>query len=157
MITLNCAHVYVILSMIGFTTIFAVSPDRTHPETMIVHSLPYANLKTALCVLQLAVVWFGTRVSWVGLELPRYFIPASWLHVILQTVIMIVSNVMIINSLGDMGKEHLEGKGLWWHVQGAEAKFMMTAFANIGSFIIAFIMPFIQSIYLSFMGFKTHS
>lgn len=72
MVTLNCVHVYVMLSMMWFSTIFAVAPDRSHPETMIVHTLPYANLKTAVCVLQLAVVWFGARVSWVGFELPRY-------------------------------------------------------------------------------------
>ena len=99
--------------MIWLTTVFAVSPDRSNPETMIVHTLPYAILKIALCVLHISVVWFGAKVSWVGLELPKYFIAASWLHVILETIVMVVSNVMIINSLGDMGKENLEGKGLW--------------------------------------------
>ena len=157
MVTLICSHIYVILSMIWLTAVFAVPPDRAHPETAIVHTLPYANLKIALCVLQISVVWFGTKVAWVGLELPRWFIPASWLHAILQTIVMLVSNVMIINSLGDLGKENLEGRGLWWNVQEPGAKSLMNALANIGSFILAFIIPFIANLYLSFMGFKTHS
>ena len=116
LIWLVASHIYFIMSLILFSLCFAVSPDREHPETMTIHTIPYINLKIAMCILQLAVVWFGVKVGWVDLELPKMFVVLSWLHVVLQFIVMMISNVLVVNALGDMGREKLEGKGLWWDV-----------------------------------------
>ena len=46
---LVAAHIYFIITLVVFSLTFAVSPDRANPETMIVHTIPYLNFKTAVC------------------------------------------------------------------------------------------------------------
>ena len=36
-------HIYCILALVYFETVFAVSPDRDDPTTMIIHTIPYIN------------------------------------------------------------------------------------------------------------------
>ena len=103
-----------------FGTIFAVTPDRDDPTTMLVHSLPYLNLKIGMCVLQVAVVWFGAKVTWKNSKVSKGFITLSWFHVVLQWLTMVISNPFLVNSLGNMGPENLKGKGLWWDVHNNE-------------------------------------
>ena len=157
MFFLVAAHVYFIISLILMTLSFAVTPDREHPETMIVHSFPYLNLKIAMCVIQLAVVWFGVNVAWSDFQLTKYVVVISWCHVILQFVVCLISSVVILNALGDMGQEKLEGKGLWWDVRGDSFILIGDIFANHLSFILNILFPLIQSQYLSCKRFKTHS
>ena len=157
LILLVASHIYYIVTLILFSLIFAVSPDREHPETMTVHTIPYINLKVALCILQLAVVWFGVKVGWVDLELPKMFVVLSWLHVVLQFIVMMISNVMIINALGDTGKAKLEGKGLWWDVHDEKQIIVLDWLANYLSFILNILLPLIQSQYLSSRGFRSHA
>ena len=145
------------LTLISLTLVFAISPDRKHPETMILHTIPYMNFKIAMCVLQFTIVWFGAKVAWVDLELPKYVIALSWFHVVFQSIVMIISSVMIINAIGDMGKDNLEGKGLWWDVHGQNQIIVGDCFANYMSFILNILVPLIQSNYLSYKGFRTHA
>ena len=152
------AHIYFIFSIMVFSTIFAVSPDRDEPVTMLVHALPYINLKIAMFVLQLAVVWFGTKVSWRKLKFPGIirkdcFIAFSWAHVILQCIIMLVSNITIINALGDMGEANLVGKGLWWNVHSDHSMNTFSdIFTNKASFFLNILYPLMQSQYLGYRG-----
>ena len=154
------AHIYFIFTVMLFTMIFAVTPDRDEPYTMLVHAVPYLNLKIAMCVLQFAVVWFGTQVAWKDIDFPRHFTEKhfyrlSWFHVILQIVIMVISNICLLNALGDMGPEKLQGAGVWWDVHNNEA---MTKFgdivANKASFLLNILFPLCQSQFLSCQGFK---
>ena len=152
------AHLYFIFSIMVFSTIFAVSPDPEEPVTMLVHALPYINLKIAMFVLQLAVVWFGTKVSWRKLKFPGFirkdcFIAFSWAHVVLQCITMLVSNITIINALGDMGEANLVGKGLWWSVHSDHSMNTFSdIFTNKASFFLNILYPLMQSQYLSYRG-----
>lgn len=152
------AHIYFIISIMVFSTIFAVSPDREAPVTMLVHTVPYINLKIAMFILQLAVVWFGTKVSWKKIKFPGCitkdcFIAFGWAHVILQCITMIVSNITIINTLGDMGEDNLDGKGLWWSVHSDQSMNTFSdIFTNKASFFLNILYPLIQSQYLTYRG-----
>ena len=158
-IVLWIAHVHFILSLIWVTVVFAVKPDRENPETMIVHTLPYINLKLAFCTIQISVVYFGENVAWKNINFAPYctkkwFIKFSWIHVILQFITMVISNVMILNALGDMGTKGLIGKGLRWNVHEPLSKSIADVFANRAAFVLNFIIPMIQSQYLFTKGFK---
>jgi len=96
-------HVYVMLSAIYFGGIFTVQPDTDDPVTMIVHTLPYLNLKWGICMLQVAVVYFGIGVSWVGLDFPRWFYAGSIIHIYVHFVVNFFYTFRILNALGDMG------------------------------------------------------
>ena len=152
------AHIYFILSIMVFSTIFAVSPNREDPATMLVHTIPYINLKVSMFFLQLAVVWFGTKVSWKKLKFPGCitkdcFIAFGWAHVILQCICMIVSNITIINALGDMGEANLAGKGLWWSVHTDQSMNTFSdIFTNKASFFLNILYPLAQSQYLGYRG-----
>ena len=150
------------------SVIFAVQPDRTHPETMIVHTIPYMNLKNAMFVLQLAVVWFGSNVAWKEFKLSLWISALNWFHVSLQGFTMVLSNILIINALGDTGEadaskecEGLCGKGLWWPVENTDVIVLIDIFANKLSFLCNFVFPLIQSQYISYRGYedisKTHA
>ena len=167
-ILLFLAHIYFIFSVMLFSVIFAVQPDRTHPETMIVHTAPYINLKNAMFFVQLAVVWFGSNVAWKEFKLPVWLLALNWFHVILQGITMIISNILIINALGDTGEadtsnecEGLCGKGFWLPVQNPDVIVLGDIFANKLSFLFNIVFPLIQSQYISYRGYedisKTHA
>lgn len=167
-ILLFLAHGYFIFSVMLLSVIFAVQPDRTHPETMIVHTIPYMNLKNAMFVLQLAVVWFGSNVAWKEFKLSLWISALNWFHVSLQGITMVISNILIINALGDTGEadaskecEGLCGKGLWWPVENTDVIVLIDIFANKLSFLCNFVFPLIQSQYISYRGYedisKTHA
>ena len=79
-----------------------------------------------------------------------------------------ISNILIINALGDTGAadtstdcEGLCGKGLWWPIQNPDAIVLIDIFANKLSFLCNFVFPLIQSQYISYRGYedisKTHA
>ena len=99
-----------LFSLIYMNAIYAVRPDRDEPVTMIIHTAPYINLKIAFCVLQMAVVYFGLKVAWVGLKFSRWFRVGSIVHIPLLILVTIAAFVWILNALGDMGEKG--GSGL---------------------------------------------
>jgi len=172
-VLLCITHIYCILSLMAFTICFAVSPDRQDPTTMIVHTIPYINLKNALAVLQIAVVWFGQRVAWNkegGIKelwpswwpgwFPAWktlFITISWCHAAILLLVQTISNIMIINGLGDMGAQNLDGQGVWWDVRGPNYKVVWDIFTNVGSGVLGILFPLIQAQYLAYLGTKNIS
>jgi len=154
-VSLIIVYVYVILSLIYLSVIFAVQPNPEKPETMILHTVPYMNLKWMLGMLQFAIVYFGMKVAWVGF-LPRWFSIASIIHVIALIAVNIFAMLIIINALGNMG-ENLEGEGLWWSVRSEGAILASDVFANYLGLILGFILPLIQALYISWKGVKSHA
>ena len=155
--SLNAAHVYILISAIWFGTCFAVQPDRNHPITMIVHSIPYLNLKIAWCALSISEVCFGSKVSWNNLFAPKgrqLFVSVSWLFCVLQLIFTLVAITMILNALGDMGQGGLVGKGLFWSVQDPMVKKVMDISVNNGEGILDFHLPLLHAFYLSWIGFN---
>ena len=150
-------HVYFILTLMWFEMVFAVSPDRDDPTTMIIHTLPYFNLKIAWCVLQIGVVHFGARVAWKDVTCGgTWFVAVSWMHVTLQCIATVISNTIILNALLDMGPGQLLGKGLWWSVHDPYCLMIANIFGNIGGFVLSIIIPLVQSHFLACQGFRTH-
>ena len=135
--------------------IFAVQPDRRNPESVLYHTIPYINFKLAMCILQMAVVWFGAKVAWKDLKVQKYFIAVSWLHLIFQFPTMVISNVVLVNAISDLGPAELQGKGLWWDVHDDETlKLVTNIFGNWASFFLNVLLPLAQSQYLSCISFK---
>jgi len=152
------AHIYFMLTMMLFETIYAVSPDRNDPTSMIVHTIPYVNLKFGQCILQVAVVWFGAKVAWKDFKLSKCFMALCWVHVGLQILTMVVSGILLFNALGDMGPGNLEGKGLWWSVHNNPTlTILFDIFVNGLSMLLNLIVPLLQSQYFSYKGFKNIS
>jgi hypothetical protein len=150
-------HVYFILTLMWFEMIFAVNPDRDEPTTMIIHSLPYLNLKIAWCVLQIGVVHFGARVAWKDVTCGgTWFVTVSWIHVALQCIAMVISNTIILNALLDMGPGQLKGKGIWWSVHDPYCLMIANIFGNIGGLVLCIIIPLVQSHILACQGLQTH-
>jgi len=156
-ILLILAYLYVALSFIYFTTIFAVQPNPAKPVTMVVHTVPYANLKVMFCVFQCAVVYFGIKVSWVGLKLPRWFRVVSVVHIPLLIIVKIFGVFWIINAIGDMGEKNLEGKGLWWSVREDWNKVTGTVIGNAGGLLTGIALPFIQAVFICSKGVSSHA
>ena len=156
-VLLVIAHVYVALTLICFMIIFAVQPNAAKPVTMIIHTVPYVNLKIMFCVFQLAVVYFGVKVSWVGLKLPRWFHVASILHLVPLVLVKIFGALWIINALGDMGEKNLEGNGLWWSVREEWSKVTGTVIGNISGLVLGIVLPFIQALFICRKGVNSHA
>jgi len=153
-VLLSVAHVYLILSVIYFTMIFAVQPDPDNPVSMVVHSVPYLNLKWGICILQIAVVYFGFNVAWVRLNLPCWFYTGSIIHVVIYFIANIGDTLLILNCIGDMGVR-MEGKGLWWSVKNKTHGKAFDVIVNyIGAFL-GIVVPFMQAVYISWNGINT--
>ena len=156
MALLMCCFVYVTFSVILSSISLLVQPNPENPITMIVHSMTYTNLKLALCILQIAVTWFGAKVAWVGLALPGWFIKASVAHAILYALVTAVANTMLCNALGDIGHANLEGHGSLWNVNQPISKVLANLFGSFGGALLGTIIPLIQSIWLASFRKQTH-
>ena len=163
---LVASHVYFIISVIWFLSVFEVHPDREKPATMTFHTIPYLNFKIALAVLQISVVWFGTIIAWKDIEVDwisrKTFFVLSWIHAILLIVTSTIGCIPLINGLGDMGTGGLVGKGLWWDVHNAPQYItgVMSVFGStspLGDLNMAIIIPFFQSMYIKSKSFKNIS
>ena len=154
---LYIAYVYVALSIVLFTECFAVQPDPEEPVTMVVHTFPYINLKVMSCVLQVVVTYFGVRVSWTGLKLPRWFSIASVVHAIAYIIDTIFAFVWMVNALGDMGEKSLVGKGLWWSVRSKGSKVSGQIMVNILGNVLGLVLPLIQALFISRNGVNSHA
>ena len=149
-------HIYFILALMWLETVFAVSPDRDDPTTMLIHTTPYLNLKIAFCLLQISVVHFGQRVAWKDLRCGKLFVVVSWIHVALQCIAMVISSAIVLNALLDMGQGQLKGKGRWWSVHDPYSIWVANIFTNIGGMLLNIIIPLIQSHVLACQGFQAH-
>ena len=153
---LNAAHIYIMISVIWAGTCFAVQPDRNHPITMVVHTVPYLNLKIAWCALSITDVCFGSKVSWNNLFTPKgrqLFVSVSWLFCVVQVIFALVASTMMLNALGDLGPGGIVGKGLFWSVQDPFVKKVFDISVNNRG-ILNFILPLLHAIYLSWIGFN---
>jgi len=149
---LRFAYAYALLSTMIFTTIFAVSPDPNIPHTMIIHSAPFVNLEVALCVLQVAIVWFGTKVAWIDL-MPSWHQKASIIHTLLQGLVTVGKIAFQFNALGDMNGT--KGRGLWWYVRDEKALVVSKVLDSSWLFLTFFI-PMAQSLHLMLKKELTH-
>lgn len=153
-VLLIVAQVYLILSLIYFSMIFAVQPDPGNPVTMIVHSVPYLNLKWGICILQVAVVYFGFNVAWVDLNFPSWFYTVSIIHVVIYLIANIGDTLLILNCIGDMG-DGMEGKGLWWSVRAEAHKVAFNLIVNYVGAFLGVLVPFVQAVYIARNGSNT--
>ena len=124
---------------------------------MVIHTLPYFNLKIALCILQICIVHFGARVAWKDATFGgTWFVAASWMHVSLQFIAMLISNTLLLNALLDMGPGRLVGKGLWWSVQDPTSLIIGNISGHMGGNVLNLIIPLVQSHVLAHQGFRTN-
>lgn len=159
-------HVYFMLSLVVFTDVLAVQPDRAAPVTMRIHTIPYTNLKIALLFLQYYGVWFGTNVAWNDIKFSSYkrrlFYSLSWLHFYVSVVGTVFGCMITLNGVGDMGPSGLVGNGLWWHVHDPPrfARMIMVVFGNkspLGDFVLLLLLPIIQSMIIKNKSFGNTS
>ena len=141
---------YVGLSVIIFTTIFAVQPEKGDAVSIRAHTIPYTNLTVALAVLAVLVTWFGEKVAWVGLDLFPFLAQINYVMVFFQLTTVPVKMIHHINCLSDLEN------GLWWNPADSPK---ITMFIQIFDYIfLATVVawPTLQSAYLSYKREKTH-
>jgi hypothetical protein len=149
---LRFAYAYAVLATMIFTTIFAVSPNPNIPHTMIIHSAPFVNLEVALCVLQVAIVWFGTKVAWIDL-MPSWYQKMCRMHCLLQSLVTVGKVAFQFNALGDMNGT--KGRGLWWNVRDEKALIVSKGLDSCWLLLTLFI-PMAQSLHLMCKKERTH-
>ena len=152
---------YFCLSAAMFSTIFSVQPDVNKPETLFLHTLPFTNLIISLTLLQIAVTWFGHKVSWKEL---RHHLKVSrlvlyWGSVAFLVGLIVSSTLKVlhqINALADLdyAKEKME-QGLLLNVHADSYKIGLEIIDKIW-LIMALLCPMIQSLYLTLKGLDTH-
>ena len=170
------AFVYFALSCSIFSTIFAVAPNPPEGKfTVLIHTIPYSNLIVALCCLQIAVTWFGIKVSWAHLNAPKWLRFCSILGLLGMIITTLFKVIQHTNALADIGecnpgidwKEkvcnsqdsnpvHVCGKGWLWSVHEQETYKMMASINEKAWIIFTILFPTFQSGYFWFARFKTH-
>ena len=156
-VLLTLAYVYVGLSIILFMQAFAVQPIREKPESMVVHTFSYLNWNLMFAVLQVAVVWFGLKVSWVDLKLPWWFSIVSVIHAIALVITKVIAFVFILNGLLDMGEKGMEGKGFWWSVRSKWSHIFGHISVTFGGIVLGMIFPLVQCLFICRHGVNTHA
>jgi len=141
---------YVVLSWSFFSTIFAVAPDIKKPNTMKVHTVPYANFMVALWVMAVMVTKFGDQVAWKHMGLPCWFSYTNYVMIFIQSFVTVGKVVNVINCLGDMNG------GVWWDPNTNETRKSFLNFLDKLFLVTVLLYPTFQSAYLSCMGRKTH-
>ena len=142
--------IYIVLSIIVFTTCLSVQPDPLKPYTIRIHTAPYTNLTIAVWVLAVIVTWFGETVAWTDVGLPKFYFIFNRVVVALQTISMIGKLIHHINCLGD-----LDG-GLWWNPNKSENVTTLFKYVDYLFMITVVVWPLIQSGILSWKRHKTH-
>ena len=164
-----CAFIYYFISLVIFSTIFAVPP--TDKTTIFVHTLPYTNIIIALTVVQIAVTWFGVNVAWIELNTSKFVRFGNYLCV---TGLVLTSTFKLfghVNILGDVIDETWEGiigitgknqteetgndRGLWWNIHDDTMMLIGEISDKIWLFC-AILFPIVQSGYLVWKKFDTH-
>ena len=141
---------YVGLSVIIFSTVFAVQPEKGDAVLIRAHSIPYINLMVALAVLAIMVTWFGEKVAWVGLDLFPFFSQINYVMVFLQLTSIPVMIVHQVNCISDLEN------GLWWNpTDSPKIAIFMKIFGYI--FLVSVVVgSILQSAYLSYKRENTH-
>lgn len=167
------AFIYAVTSASFFSTIFAVKPNLKHPKSIVVHTIPFTAVTIALCVVQVAVTWFGNKVAWVELKHPKWLRITSWLCLICMIVSTIGKVISHINALSEPGECHAKnwkdivcgeteiktyvcGKG--WFANVHEQSYISINKVNEISWnVFAVLFPLLQSGYFWFQRFRTHA
>ena len=157
----SCVFGYFCLSAAIFSTIFSVQPDVDKPETLFLHTLPFTNLIISLTLLQIAVTWFGQRVSWKDfrhhLKISR--IALKWGSIAFMVGLIVSSTLKVlhqINALADLdfAKEDMK-HGAWLNVHTDSYKTGLEVVDKLW-LVMALLCPMIQSLYLTLKGLDTH-
>jgi len=156
-VLLIIAYVYVAFSIILFSIAFAVQPEREKHETMVVHTFSYLNWKLMYAILQVAVVYFGINVSWKNLSIPRWFNTASIVHAVALVITALISFLMILNALADMGEAGMVGRGKWWSVRSKANIVMGNLFVNYVSLVVGIVFPLVHAMFLCRYGVESHA
>ena len=157
-IAYSCVFIYLGLSGVIFSTVFAVKPDLTTPHTMRIHTLPFTNLIIALACLQISVTWFGVRVSWTELNAPKWLRIGTYIcliGLIITSTIKVVHHINALSDLGDKETGVATGEGLWWSVHEYTLKKVFQA-VDACWMLFALVGPMCQSAYLGWRKFDTH-
>ena len=141
---------YVLISFTIFTTVFAVQPIAHDPSSMRIHTAPYTNLIVALWVLAVLVTWFGDKIAWKHLDIPRGMFIVNWVMVACQSIVVPVKLIQHINTLGDLEE------GLWWDPMSSGWVITMIGVFDNLFLVTVLLWPTMQSAYLSYRGHTTH-
>ena len=142
----SMAFVYFSLSSAIFATSLAVQPSLENPETIMLHTLPFTNLVMALTCLQIAITWFGFKVSWKGLSIPKVLQFVTYVCLI---ALIITSSIKIIQHINGLGR------GLLWNVRN-EIMGRICQIVDAVWLLSALFWPMGQSGYLMWRKFDTH-
>jgi len=141
---------YVVFSFIFFTTIFAVQPDPSEPDTMRIHTAPFTNFIVGLWVMAMMVTWYGDQVAWKNMDLPRWFFIMNYVMLAIQSFVVPTKVISHINCLSDLNG------GLWWDPNGDKTPTLFFDFVDQMFLFTVLLYPTFQSAYLSYLRTQTH-
>lgn len=167
----SSAFLYFCFSASLFAVIFAVQPNPHDPKTILIHTIPFTNIIISLSLLQIAVTWFGRKVSWKGLihksrlakKLVRCFRYGVLILLIITSTLKVLHH---INALGEVWRyvdqlsktneqigTKLTYRGMWFDVHHYKILLQIVDKMWLMSAIVG---PMLQSGYLTFKTFHTH-
>ena len=155
----SSVFIYFWLSSAIASTCFSVQPDLKKPETIIIHTVPFTNLVLSLAFLEVATIWFGFRVSWRHLSLPKPLQASNavcLIGLLPSTVFKITQHINGLANLGDgLGEESGRINGYWWKVDD-EVLGRMGQLMDCIWMIAVLLWPLLRSGYLLWRNFDTH-
>ena len=148
----SASFIYFWISSAVFSTSVAVQPDLEKPETVMLHTLPFTNLVVSLTLLQLAITWFGFKVSWKNLKMPRYLETVTLVFMISLSITSIIKITQHIN-----GVSHIQAKEVTlWSVDDNYAMSIFCQIVDVIWLISVLFWPIVQSGYLMWRNRDTH-
>ena len=152
----SVSFIYFWISSAIFSTSVAVQPDLGKPETVMLHTLPFTNLVLSLTFLQLAITWFGFKVSWKNLKMPRFLETVTLVFMISLSITSIIKITQHINGVSHIqAKENDESGGKWWSVDN-HAMSIFCQIVDVIWLISVLFWPMVQSGYLMWQNRDTH-
>ena len=152
----SVSFIYFWISSAIFSTSVAIQPVLEKPETVLLHTLPFTNLVVSLTFLQLAITWFGFKVSWKNLKMPRFFETVTVVFMISLSITSIVKITQHINGVSHIQADEKKSGGKWWLVDDNYAMSIFCQIVDVIWLISVLFWPMVQSGYLMWRNRDTH-
>ena len=107
----------------------------------------------ALAVLQMAVTWYGAKVSWELMNVPSSFYTISYVMV---AGIICTTTVKVFCHINALTGQNKPGSGSMWTVSDENINLLFQIHDYIW-WIFAMLFPLLQSGYLAYRGIDDHT
>ena len=110
----------------------------------------------SLTSLQLAITWFGFKVSWKNLKMPRFLETLTLVFMITLSITSIIKITQHLNGVSHIQAKENESGGRWWSVDNNYAMSIFCQIVDVIWLISVLFWPMVQSGYLMWRNRDTH-